>query len=241
MRRILTYVITLIMFGLTNSCSSQNLNYSLNTPYGKFKFSQSDSGIINELLSICNKEIPVISKALNIKIDQSITIEIYPKQEQYNSAIINPEFKHSPAISGDWKIQMVSPLSPLEAEKKLGKISYHDKMYFLIHEYVHILMDKLETPPPLCIDEGVASFYSSKEFYLTAAKKYVKQIYFIPTIEQLMKSYHSIPAPDLFSCLLVDFLVQTQGKEILPRMIREPGYIRQFNDHWMDYIKTMYN
>lgn len=230
----------LILIGLTTSCNSQNLDNSLDTRFGKLKYSKSDSGIIMDLLTICEKDIPLISKELNIKFDDSITIEIYPNQADYNKAIINPDYKNSPAISGDFKIQMVSPLSSLEAEKKTGKISYQDKMYFLIHEYIHILIDKQESPPPLCLDEGVASFYSSRDLYLAAAKKYVKQINYIPTIEQLINRYHDIPAPDLFSCLFVDFLVLTQGKEILPGMIREPHLIKQFNNQWIEYIKKKY-
>jgi hypothetical protein len=240
MRKILKNVIIFILFGLTNNCNSQDLNYSLDTKFGKLKYSKSDVGIVNDLIKICDKEIPAISKELNIKFDSSITIEIYSNQDDYNNAIINPDFKNTPAISGNFKIQMVSPLSSLEAENKVGKISYNDKMYFLIHEYVHLLMDKLESPPPLCIDEGVASLYSSRDFYLAAGKKYVKQINYIPTIEQLINNYHGITAPDMFSCLLIDFMVQTRGKEIIAKLIREPDYIKQFNDSWEEYIKTNY-
>lgn len=230
----------LFLIGLASSCNSQHLNYSLDTRYGKFIFSKADTGIVEDLLIICDKELPKISEELNINIDNSVTVEIYSNQDDYNNTIINPNFKNTPAISGDLKIQMVSPLSSLEAEKYLGKISYNDKLYFLIHEYVHILIDKLECEPPILIDEGVACYYSSKDFYLNAALKYVKQINYIPSIEQLISSYYSVSAPDLFSFLFVDFMVQTQGKEILEKLIRDPDYINKYNDKWKEYIKINY-
>jgi hypothetical protein len=228
------------LIGLTNGCKSQELNCSLETKYGKFKFSESDSNTVRDLLVTCDKEIPSISKELNIDIDNSIIIEIYSSQDNYNSSIMNPALKDSPAISGDFKIQMVSPLSPLEAENKVGKIKYHDRMYFLVHEYVHLLIDKLESQPPLCIDEGIACFYSSKDFYLDMASKYVKQINYIPSVEQLVTSYDKVPAPDLFSFLLVGFIVQTKGRETLPDLIRQPDYIMQMDDIWVEFVKKKY-
>lgn len=223
---------------LSSSCISQELSYSLETRYGIFKCHLSDTGIIGDLLKICDIEISTISKELDIQIDNSITIEIYSNQEDYNYSIMNPLYKNSPAISGNLKIQMVSPLSALFAENKVGPISYHDKLYFLIHEYVHILIDKLENAPPLYLDEGIACFYSSRDIYLAAAEKYVRQINYIPTIEQLTNNYHTLPAPDLFSFLFIDFMVKTQGSSIITKLLREPGC--RTDRGWKEYISQYY-
>jgi len=240
MKKIFNDIFILCLIGLTNSCNSQDLNYSLDTKFGEFKYSLTDTNSVKDLLRVCEKEIPEICKELNVDYDSSVTIEIYPNQEKYNNSIINPDLKNSPAISGNNRIQLVSPLSPLEAESKIGAINYPDRMYFLIHEYVHILMGKLENPPPLCIDEGIASYYSSRSFYLDMATRYVKQINYIPSIEQLIANYNKIPAPDLFSFLLIDYIVQNQGKEKLADIIRQSNYIKQFNDKWIEYVKNKY-
>jgi hypothetical protein len=228
------------LIGLTNSCDSQELNYSLVTEYGEFKYSSNDTNTIKDLIVVCEKEIPGICNDLNIDFDNSVIIEIYPNQVKYNNSILNPDFINSPAISGNYKIQLVSPLAPLEAEKKIGTLKYSDKMYFLIHEYVHILLDKLEKAPPLCIDEGIASYYSSYNFYKDKGEKYIRQIGYIPTVEQLIDHYDKVPAPDLFSFILIDYIVQNQGMEKLEDIIRHPNTINQYNDYWIKYVKKKY-
>ncbi len=226
--------------GLTNSCNSQELNYSMDTKYGVFKYNVTDTNTVKDLILACEKELPEICKELKIDFDNSVTIEVYPNQESYNNSIIDPDLKKSPAISGNFRIQIISPLSPLEAEKRIGIIKYPDRMQFLIHEYVHILIDKLENAPPLCIDEGIASYFSSREFYSDMASKYVRQINFIPSIEQMITNYHKIPAPDLFSFILIDYLIKAQDKEKLADIIRQSDGISQFNDRWINYVKDKY-
>lgn len=228
------------LIGLTNSCNSQELNYSLVTKYGEFKYSGNDTNTIKDLIFVCEKEIPRICNDLNIDFDNSIIVEIYPNQVKYNNSILNPVFINSPAISGNNKIQLVSPLAPIEAEKKIGAVKYSDRMYFLIHEYVHILLDKLEKAPPLCIDEGIASYYSSREFYLNMALKYIKQINYVPSIEQLIDHYDKVPAPDLFSFVLIDYIVNNLGIEKLENIIRHPNTIKQNNEYWIKYVKKKY-
>lgn len=241
MRKNFNNIILLFLIGIpNNSCNSYEFNYSLETKYGEFKYTVVDTNTVRDLLLVCEKEIPVICKELNIDFDRSVIIEIYPNQESYNNSIINTDLKNSPAISGNNKIQLVSALSPLAAEDKIGSIKYTDRMYFLIHEYVHILIDKLENPPPLFIDEGIASYYSSRVFYLDMAMKYVKQINYIPSVDQLMNKYNKIPAPDLFSFIFIDYIIQTQGKEKLVDILRHPYKIEQLNDNWIDYVKTKY-
>lgn len=240
MKTNLLILLVLFLIGLANSCNSQELNYSLDTQYGEFKYSGKDTNTIKDLIIVCDREIHRICKELNIDFDNSVIIEIYPNQEKYNNLILNPDFINSPAISGNSKIQLVSPLAPLDAEKKIGTVKYSDRMYFLIHEYVHILLDKLEKAPPLCIDEGIASYYSSREFYLNIALKYVKQINYVPSIEQLIDHYDKVPAPDLFSFILIDYIVQNQGMEKLEDIIRHPNTVKQYNSYWIEYVKTKY-
>lgn len=241
MRKIFNRIILFFLIGLlSTSCNSHELNYSLKSKYGEFKYSVSDTNTVRDLLSVCEQEIPAICRELKIDFDPSVIIEIYPDQESYNNSIINTDFKNSPAISGNQRIQLVSALSPLAAEDKIGSIKYADRMYFLIHEYVHILVDKLENSPPLFIDEGIASYYSSKVFYLDMASKYVKQINYIPSIDQLMNNYDEIPAPDLFSFLFIDYFIQTQGKEQLADLLRHPFKVEQLKDNWIDFVKGKY-
>ena len=206
----------LAIFLLQTSCNPQNLNYTKETKVGSFRYSKNDINTINDLIKVTEINLPGICDELNIEFEHLVTIEIYPSQEEYNRNIINPDYKNSPAISGNGKIQIVSPLAKI----KIDGIKYDDRLLLLVHEYVHILIDNLDKAPPTFIDEGIACFYSSNDYYRSAAKKYIKQINFIPNIKQLLENYHEMPAPDLFSFLFIDFTVQTKGRKILKELLK---------------------
>jgi len=128
------------------------------------------------------------------------------------------------------------------AKIKVDSIKYNDRLLLLVHEYVHILVDNLEKAPPIFIDEGIASFYSSYGFYKSTAINYVKQINFIPNIEQLLKHYYEIPAPDLFSFVFIDFIVELKGRKILPEILRQQDFLTDddLNEHWKRFIEEYY-
>lgn len=226
------------LFLLQINCSSQTLNYTKETKFGDFRYSKNDINTVNDLIKITEADLPGICDELSIKLDRSVTIEIYPSQEEYNRNIINPDLKNSPAISGNRRIQLVSPLAKI----KIDSIKYEDRLLFLVHEYVHILIDNLDKAPPVFIDEGIASFYSSYGYYKSAAKKYVKQNNLIPDIQQLSEHYNGITAPDLFSFLFIDFMVQTKGRKVLKELLRESDFPADddLNKSWQRFIKQNY-
>lgn len=233
-----TRLILILTLLFQASCSSQILDYDKTTEFGQFKYSKNDLDTIDDLIKVCKDNLPGISTELNLKTDKSIVIEVYPNQEVYNENIINPDFKNSPAISGNGKIQIVSP----HAKIRIDSLKYDERLMLLVHEYIHILIDKLDSPPPTFIDEGIASYYSSNNFYKSSAKKYVKRIGFIPTIEQLQNHYNKLPAPDLFSFLFIDFLVQSKGKSIIGEILRSHEFNSgsDMNETWKKYITDNY-
>ena len=238
MKKILLCITIIILF--FELCFSNTLNKSLRTKYGEFRYTETDQNTIKDLLKCCDKEIPSICSQLNIEFDLELVIEIYPNQEEYNKYIINPSSKNSPAISGNGIIQIISPLASLAAEKKVGVFSYEEKLYFLIHEYAHVLINKISETVPICINEGAASYLSSYDFYMKMAQKYVRQLNFIPSVEQLISNYYELPAADLFSFLLIDFMVTGKDAVALSDLIRHPELIRSRNEGWIDYIKGKY-
>ncbi len=231
--------ITIIILSFELSFSD-TLNKSLRTKYGEFRYTETDQNTIKDLLRYCDKEIPFICSQLNIEFDNKVIIEIYPNQEEYNRYIINPSSKNSPAISGKGIIQIISPLAPLAAEKKVGAFSYGEKMYFLIHEYAHVLINKFSETVPISINEGVACYISSYDFYKKMAQKYVRQMNFIPSIDQLITNYYELRAADLFSFLMIDFMVTGKDAVALSDLIRHPELIKSQNEGWINYIKGKY-
>ncbi len=220
------------------SCNPQGLDCVKETKYGKFKYCENDLNTISDLIRVCDEKLLTISSELNLQINDPVIIEVYPNQEEYSRNIMNPGLKESPAISGNGIIQIVSPKSKI----KTDSIKYEDRLMFLVHEYIHILIDKLNNTPPIFIDEGIASYYSSFAFYKSSAQKYVKQINFIPTIEQLKNHYYKLPAPDLFSFLFIDFIVELEDKSILREILRHPEMIDkdELNDKWQRFIEVNY-
>lgn len=236
--KIFRRLILLLFLFLNVSCTSQGLDYSKVTKYGNFRYSENDLNTINDLVRVCDENLPRISSELNLGINNSVIIELYPNQEDYDRNIINSDLKGSPAISGDGKIQIVSPKSKI----KIDSIKYEDRLMFLVHEYIHTLIDELDNTPPIFIDEGIASYYSSFSFYKSSAQKYAKNINFIPTVEQLRDNYYQIPAADLFSFLFIDFIIELNGKRILPEILKHPEMLAKDNldEKWANYIKVNY-
>jgi hypothetical protein len=99
----------------------------------------------------------------------------------------------------------------------------------------------LESPLPISIDEGLACYYSSLNFYKDIAYKYLDQINFKPTIDQLLNHYYEIPAPDLFSCLFLDFLITSSEQKSIAGIIRNSGNLIQKNNDWFKYLDKYFN
>ncbi len=236
--KIINVLILLFISLLPCNCSSQTLDYAKETKFGNFRYCKNDVNTINDLINATETNLPGICAELNLKLNNPITVEIYPSQEEYNKNIMNPDLRNSPAVSGSGKIQIVSP----SAKIKIDSMTYEDRLMLLIHEYVHILIDNLEKTPPIFIDEGIASFYSSYGFYKSAAAKYVKQINFIPSIEQLLEDYNEITAPDLFSFIFIDFIVKLKGREILSEILRKSDFLvkEDLNLSWKRFVEQNY-
>ncbi len=237
MKTILKWSI-IVFLGLQISCRSHELNHSVTTAFGRFNYSENDMNTITDLVHACNVHLPQISKDLNLQINNSVVIELYPSQDEYNRNIMNSDLKNSPAISGNGKIQIVSPLAKIRS----GGLKYEDRLLFLIHEYIHLLIDKLKPEPPIFIDEGIACYYSSYDFYMSSTKKYLKQLNFTPSVEQLVNHYYDLPVPDLFSFLFIDYIVKSKGKDILPVLLRQPEiyFSQEVDKNWKSYIQQNY-
>ena len=225
----------LLSFTFFTGCNSQTLPLSKATRYGTFKYTEYDKTSVEDIIKICDAQLNKISGDFKLKIDKNTIIEIYPSQTEYDRFIINPDLKGSPAISGNRVIQLVSPKSKI----KIDTISYQNRLYFVIHEYVHIMLDQLDSPPPIYLDEGLACYYSSYDFYHSIIKEHFGEIKQMPTIEQLQNHYYEIPAADIFSFLVIDYLINSK-KEPISKILRQPAGILSENAQWIQYITARY-
>ncbi len=207
----------LIILTVSISCHAQLLNNSRTTPYGIFKFSKQDSDAVDDLIQCCNINLPVIADILKVKFDTKTIVEIYPNQTEYDQNIINQDLAGSPAISGYGKIQMVSP----NAEIKIDNIPYPSRLMFIVHEYVHLCIDQINPSLPIFLNEGLACYYGSHDFYRGVVEKHLDQLTFKPSINQLINSYNKIPGVDVYSFIFIDFLVKTEGQQNSTRNLKK--------------------
>jgi hypothetical protein len=230
------FIVFLLAISISCGTSSQILNLSTISKYGIIKYGEHDVNVIKDLISTCDSYLDKIAADLNLDINEKTVIEIYPDQDSYDKEIMNSAFRGTPAISGNGRIQMVSPLSRI----KIDTICYRNRLLFLIHEYVHIMLDKPDPAPPLFIDEGLACYYSSYSFYKAIADKYIGRIGTIPTTDQLINQYSILVAPDLFSFVFIDFLFQTGRSKLLPAIVRNQYNLGSLNSEWNKYFIAHY-
>jgi hypothetical protein len=225
-------LILLIILTISISCHAQLLNNSQATPYGIFKFSIQDSEAVNDLIKCCNKSLPLIADILKVRFDPNTIVEIFPDQTEYDRNIINKNLAGSPAISGYGKIQMVSP----NAEIRVVNIPYQSRLMFIVHEYVHLCIDQINPSLPIFLNEGLACYYGSHDFYRVVVEKYIDQLTFKPSIEQLINNYDKIPGVDIYSFLFIDFLIKTEGQQNLLKILKNHSSINSRNSQWLKFL-----
>lgn len=225
----------LSILAISYSCQAQVLNNSRTTPYGIFKFSDQDKETIDDLFQCCVNNLPRITNILKVNFDPKTIVEVFPNQTVYDQNIINKDLKGSPAISGDGKIQMVSP----KATIKIANIPYPDRLLFLVHEYVHTSIDQINPSMPIFLNEGLACYFGSNNFYRTVVDKYRYQLNNRPTVDQLINNYDKIPGIDVYSFIFIDFLVKTDGEQNLLKTLKKHSDIKSKNNDWIKYLDSI--
>jgi hypothetical protein len=102
------------------------------------------------------------------------------------------------------------------------------------------MIDQLDSPPPTYLDEGLACYYGSLDFYQAVIKEHFREIKSFPSKEQLQSHYDEIPAADIFSFLVVDYLINSYKKESISSIIRHPDGLKIESSDWIQYITNKY-
>ncbi len=159
---------------------------------------------------------PGICAALAMPCDFPVIIEIYPDQDAFDRAVMNPEMRGFFAASGDGRIQMVSP----------GNVSSRDLTYeqatgIAAHEFVHLALDRIAPELPDWLEEGTAVLLGPHMVY-DAARAEPSLLAMAPSFERLRDEYGDVVAADFFAWTVVDFLVATYGMDALNALLRDP-------------------
>lgn len=182
-----------------------------------------DRSTVREIEALMDSVAHQIPLDLDVDYRHPVTVEIYPSQEEYDAHLMNPTMRGSPAVSGKYRIQMVSPRAPI----RVPGITYNNRLWFAVHEFVHLVIDQISQQTPMWLDEGVASYEGSGSFY--ARDERVRKILGnqLPSLAKLMQSYSELPAADVYSFSVVEFIVSEYGMPALVRVLRSPENLEQ--------------
>jgi hypothetical protein len=156
-----------------------------------------------------------ICAQLQIECSFPIVVELFPSQASFDEHVMNPNFRGFYAISGQHKIQMVSPnVSPAGRS-----VPYEGRVEIAVHEFIHLALDEIDPELPAWLDEGSAVYLGPHEIYDQACQQ-VFPFDRVPWLQDLMESYPAIPAADLYAYTLVRFIVEQDGIRALNQLLR---------------------
>lgn len=179
-----------------------------------------DSITVHQLDKLLEENFRRICNDLEYDYKFRITVEIYPDQKSFDANTIGT--RGTPAVSGNRTIQMVSPFSAI----KIQGIPYEERLLMAVHEFVHLVNNEINNNMPLWIEEGLATYEGSFNFYKNNCLKYFKSLPEI-SFEQLDQNYQRIRGADLYSYTLIYFIAQNFGKAKLCKLIRNPDDIEE--------------
>ena len=121
--------------------------------FSYFAYEQ-DSSAVRQISALMNSASLNVSQNLGMEYKHRVIVEIYPDQQAYDENIMNPEMRGTPALSGSYRIQMVSPNSPIAVQG----IPYQQRLQFAVHEFTHLVIDEISDDVPLWLHEGMACY-----------------------------------------------------------------------------------
>lgn len=238
-----TFLLFCILFVCTQCKKADTETKVQETDQFVFYFNPQDLDAVDNIMEMLNVNCPVICSHLDFEFKEQVSVELYPNQDDYDKSLTDSSVIGSPACSGNRTIKLVSPESPI----RISGIPYNERLLMAVHEYVHLLIDEINNQTPVWLDEGLACYEGSRDFY-----KEISQIVLIeiPEIQfvDLENSYYDTPASDIYSFTAVQYIAEVYGYEKLNQLIRNPSGFEdilsirkdEFNMNWNAYIQKNY-
>jgi hypothetical protein len=215
--------VSLVIISIAACQHQGNLKRQLQSGRFTYLASDQDQSTVREIAALMDSVAPEIARDLDVVYRHAVTVEVYPNQEEFDAHLMNPSMRGTPAISARNRIQLVSPKAPIQ----VPGIEYRERLWFPVHEFAHLVIDQISEQMPTWLDEGVASYEGSRLFYTQDRR--VREILRdrLPTFADLTQSYSKVPAADVFSFSLIEFIVAEYGRPALNRILRAPDRLDQ--------------
>lgn len=172
--------------------------------------------VLDDIAAALRQGAPAVCAALGIACDFPVTVEVFADQAAFDRGVMNPAMRGYFALSGDGRIQMVSP-----ANSGRDELTYEDGVGVAVHEFVHLALDQIAPELPDWLEEGTAVYLGPHDAYDRACREQLAGVA-LPSLQQMRRQYADVPAADLFAYALVASIVAADGLDGLNALLRAP-------------------
>lgn len=172
--------------------------------------------VLDDIAGALRAGAPTVCDALRVACDFPVAVEVFADQAAFDRGVMNPDMRGYFALSGDGRIQMVSP-----ANSGRSELTYDDGVAVAVHEFVHLALDRIDPDLPDWLEEGTAVYLAPHEVYDRACRERLAGVE-LPSLEQMRRQYADVPAADLFAFTLVASIVATDGLDGLNALLLAP-------------------
>jgi hypothetical protein len=174
------------------------------------------SNVLDDIATALRQGAPGVCAALDVACDFPVTVEVFADQAAFDRGVMNPEMRGYYALSGDGRIQMVSP-----ANSGRDELSYEDGVGVAVHEFVHLALDQIDPELPDWLEEGTAVYLGPHTVYDRACRQQLAGVD-LPPLADLRYRYSDVPAADLMAYTLVASIAGDDGYEALNALLHAP-------------------
>lgn len=228
-------------------------NYELNlrkdTHHFIINYTEFDKTCIDEVLDVLENSYNRITNNLNQQLEEKLIIDIHPDHNQLHIAL---GFPNAP----DWirgglgvdKIVIASPLNPPPGS------DFHNVLNTAVHEFVHIIVNKINKDIPRWLNEGIACYEAkdNNENWIieTVRDGLVNNI--LPTFKDLdtgndFETFFKRNGYQ-YSYTIIESIIKLFGYDKLRDLIKTPNSFmeifgvteNELQHKWIEYIKVNY-
>lgn len=235
-------LISILLFG----CGEKSDTIKLRDESEHFRYisTKTDKEILSNLEENLESNYDRIANDLNVNLDEKINVTIYPNINEFHKATRYTDAEDwLVGFARDGEIFMVSPLNP-------GSVhNYESLMKVIVHEYTHILVEKINKNTDIYLNEGIAVIEANQMDSNTEG--YLKEIAILnklPKLDEMKNNYSELEQPYLISGGFVDFIIKNNGYTKVIDLIKNPDNIEEIIGlskeeiilKWREYIISNY-
>lgn len=212
-------------------------------------YTEFDKTCIDRVLDVLENSYNRISNNFNEQIEEKLIVEIHPDLNELHIALGFPD-------APDWirgglgvgKIVIASPLSPPPGS------TFDNVLNTAVHEFVHIIVNKINMDTPRWLNEGIACFEAkdNNENWIRKTVKNGLVSNMLPTFKDLDtgEDFETFFKADgyQYSYTIIESIIEEFGYDKLYKLIKSPhNFVDIFDltdselqNKWIEYIKRNY-